>query len=329
MLYNTRTSRMIAKWFQLSGRQMLHQRILKAVHRGAWRESVAGSGLDETLLLELRTQRSRVIWEAVKADSLKRRREENFVHSRTGHIQEWEDALIQHYGIHWRQQREKLSGQTEWRSKCREFINGVSEAWGLPSLSTKAGASTASHSPAKESMSAEPPIAQNLEIRWSSSRDRFLFVVDCQPLQRIACGHTALLNDNFRPLMHRVLENVAGFISQGMMPPSDIRDPIMWTPRENNKLADYLCNRTMDDVKGEWREVRDYSAERARNVVVFSDGGTRADCSASAWALCVVIGQTLHPVIAAGIFFQVPISSFAAEAIALDNATREFRQWLQ
>ena len=129
--------------------------------------------------------------------------------------------------------------------------------------------------------------------------------------------------------MHRVLENDAGFISHGMMPPSDISDPIMWTHRENNKLADYLCNRTMDDVKGEWREVRDYSAERARNVVVFSDGGTRADCSASAWALCVVIGQTLHPVIAAGIFFQVPISSFAAEAIALENATRELRQWLR
>ena len=64
----------------------------------------------------------------------------------------------------------------------------------------------------------------------------------------------------------------------------------MWTRRGNNSVADYLCNRTMDIVKGTWREERQKPDEvdPSSNIVIFSDGGTRTDCSASAWVLCVV-----------------------------------------
>ena len=65
--------------------------------------------------------------------------------------------------------------------------------------------------------------------------------------------------------------------------------------------------------------------------MLFSDGGSRSDCSASAWVLCVWATRggkrKLVPAIAGGIFFPEPISSFAAETIALEEATKELKSW--
>ena len=86
----------------------------------------------------------------------------------------------------------------------------------------------------------------------------------------------------------------------------------MWVRHENDRVPDDLCNRTMDDFKGDWREERKVVYHPGCNVVIFSHGGTRSKCSASAWALCVVSDEEkLVPVVAAG------------EAIALENATIE------
>ena len=69
------------------------------------------------------------------------------------------------------------------------------------------------------------------------------------------------------------------------------------------------------------------------NVLVFSDGGSRTACSASAWALGIAYhrdGQ-LHfdPIIVAATFFDRHINSFQAEAIALEEATNELKGWLK
>ena len=83
------------------------------------------------------------------------------------------------------------------------------------------------------------------------------------------------------------------------------------------------------DRKGTWRSEKpiDRCRYREHNILVFSDGGTRPGCSASAWTLGVMSRKDNElcytPIIAAGIFFESPVSSFMAEAIALENACKE------
>ena len=93
-------------------------------------------------------------------------------------------------------------------------------------------------------------------------------------------------------------------------------------------LIDYLCNLTMNQKKTSWRQARKATAPSECNWLVYSDGGTRADCSASAWIICAVADGTIVLVVVGGIFFPEPVSSFAAEAIALEEATKELHAWL-
>ena len=107
-------------------------------------------------------------------------------------------------------------------------------------------------------------------------------------------------------------------------------DPVLWAKRDRNSVADYyLCNHIMDTLQCAWSEVRDPDDLPKGNVVVFSDGGTRTDCSASAWVLCVLQNGVLVPKVAGGLFFKPPISSFAAETIALEQATEELKAWMR
>ena len=93
-----RTSNQLKGWFRCTGIKFLHQRILQAIHKSAWREGEAGAGLGDKLLLELRAQRCRMAWDAVKWAPVKLRRAENLAHGRPGNVSEWEDVLVQHYG---------------------------------------------------------------------------------------------------------------------------------------------------------------------------------------------------------------------------------------
>ena len=114
----------------------------------------------------------------------------------------------------------------------------------------------------------------------------------------------------------------------GLLPPSSAADPVLWAKRDRNSVADHLCNRTMDTLRCAWSEVRDSDVDPLGNAVIFSDGGTRSDCSASAWVLCILQNGILVPRVAGGLYFNPPISSFAAETIALEKATDELRAWL-
>ncbi|CAK0870302.1 unnamed protein product [Prorocentrum cordatum] len=57
--------------------------------------------------------------------------------------------------------------------------------------------------------------------------DRFLFLVDCQPLQRIVCGHMDLLNNGCRPVMHRIVDNICEVseieVAQGLEDPWELQ----------------------------------------------------------------------------------------------------------
>jgi hypothetical protein len=136
------------------------------------------------------------------------------------------------------------------------------------------------------------------------------------------------LNDYLRPLLHRVLDNLADTVAYGLLPPAARSDPVMWVRREHNSVADHLCNKTMDTLKCDWRKDRGIQRHPGSDVVIFFDGGTRQTCSASAWVLSVLYDGKLVPAVAGGLYFAQPISSFTAEAIALEHATDELQKWL-
>ena len=65
-------------------------------------------------------------------------------------------------------------------------------------------------------------------------------------MQRVICGHAALANERYRHVFQRVMRRLVGFIEGGMMPSTDVADPVQWRPREYNARVDYLCNQALD-----------------------------------------------------------------------------------
>ena len=103
-------------------------------------------------------------------------------------------------------------------------------------------------------------------------------------------------------------------------------DIVFWHKRAWNLRADYLVNYTMDEQTSWFQRGPLPEAGLANsNLIVHMDGGTRAGkCSAAAWCIEAVAHYgsyiTTVPVILAGTYIQDPISSFTAEALALEEA---------
>ena len=86
----------------------------------------------------------------------------------------------------------------------------------------------------------------------------------------------------------------------------------------------------------QWCQERSTAADldlaKSSIILVYSDGGTRPECSASAWMLGIASAECdkgLKPMIVSGIYFQTPSSFFLAEAIALENATKELASFIR
>ena len=126
-------------------------------------------------------------------------------------------------------------------------------------------------------------------------------------------------------------------MDEGWTPPSPWGDPVVWTSRDGNILADAVVNAAMDrghDVKHVFPLPRSVLGQRACNFVFHSDGGTRAErCSGAGWTMDASVTATdgvanTHRVAAAATYLAQPTSSFKAECIALDLATEAFQRFL-
>ena len=121
--------------------------------------------------------------------------------------------------------------------------------------------------------------------------------------------------------------------TEGWAPSTAISDPVIWRRREQNKLADFLCNTIMDSRESWLQEVPD-SGWQSQNVVIFSDGGVRSvTVAAAAWSMGYIrqieSGDFHFTLIAArGIFINFPVSSFLAEAMASADAAEYLRGFL-
>ena len=138
-------------------------------------------------------------------------------------------------------------------------------------------------------------------------------------------------------MFSRMLYNLFDLIAIGWTPADTVEDPILWHRRCFNEISDYIVNHTMD-IKRSWYQrfqppFEDYDIFRS-NLLVHTDGGTRAgECSASAWYVeaCIVqSGRELKfPLAMSGTYLEAPVSSFTAEAIALDESIEFVRKLLQ
>ena len=107
----------------------------------------------------------------------------------------------------------------------------------------------------------------------------------------------------------------------GWEPPCLWSDPVRWRHREHNKKADWLCNYTMDRA-ATWEHVVDIDISPPFNLLIHSDGGSRAECAAAAWLVeSIDLNGTLQLVAMAGIYIPQKLSSFEAEGIALSACT--------
>jgi len=150
-------------------------------------------------------------------------------------------------------------------------------------------------------------------------------VIDCKPLQAIACGHSPLTNPELASIFENIVDNTGQLLDHDWNPPQPWADPIIWRPRDKNVTADYLANYTMD-IGSSWYKCFDWPfpgwSFNDCNFVVHSDGGTRrAQCSSSAWVIDVgrfADGSWQFRRFAmGGTYSAAPLSSFTAESLAL------------
>ena len=169
-------------------------------------------------------------------------------------------------------------------------------------------------------------------ISWERRNNGFIFVVDCQPLQRITCGHTPLLHDAYTPLFHRIVNNIGDIFKEGLLPPKLVDDPVLLVKRDQNKLADYLCNVAMDRQRS-WRKERRIDMPTEYHWFAVSDGGARAHCSACGWAvgICFWVDRAwkFEPLVVAAEYLDPRVNSFLAEALALEHATLELKSFVK
>lgn len=171
---------------------------------------------------------------------------------------------------------------------CPEFVQGVCLLYNLPNPGYEAVSSQTRRPDHVFEDAPQGSTLHNLmcwpEVSWDLRSNSCIFVVDCQPLQRITCGHTPLLNDSYLPLFNRILHNICDIVHQGFLPPRLVDDPVLWVKRDQNKLADYLCNVAMDR-KRSWRKERRIDMPTEYHWFAVSDGGARLHCSACGWSV--------------------------------------------
>ena len=119
----------------------------------------------------------------------------------------------------------------------------------------------------------------------------------------------------------------------GWAPPRRWKDPVTWKPRGYNKIADYLVNATMD-LEASWtRQLQDIPADGC-NIICHSDGGTRIGrCSAAAYIVEARVERdgvlTTSVLAMGGLYMNRPVSSFLAEAIALEEGASCARRLIE
>jgi hypothetical protein len=290
--------------------------------------------------------RDRRWWETVQAlQNQYKRRLDGHIHVGLGHRVEWEDVFVQAYGVHWRGKRDSCSTLAQWMACFPDFAHLLCKKFGMSAFQYEGGRSMIADmtvvqmtdSPKRARIIYHPleklPTnhgAYTPDFQWDSDSGHFCFVTDCKPLAGILNGHIALMSDDLAPILARVTASLFRLFESGWTPVKVIDDPVTWRKRDWNKIADYIVNYTMD-VRRSWYQRFDSPWEgftfREANLIIHQDGGTRVgNCSAAGWYMEARVVRErkayTFPLVMAGTFLETPVSSFLAEAIAIEESTR-------
>ena len=257
----------------------------------------------------------------------------------------WEDVLVDFLGLHWRG-IQKSSSWAEWKAKREDFIVHVCNRWnlqlcGLFETDTEAAPKRQKTSEVfcKERLVFRGSIPETDElmdtvaplIDWCRSQRCFAYVVDSQALQQVVCGQARLQDAYYEPLVARIVDRLVDHYCCKWTPPRVWGEPVRWMDRSHNKVADGLADLTMDNGYSWHKEFAFTTDISGSNLVIQTDGGLReGQCAAAAWIIgaWAVNGQTVRfePLVGHGSWLEASCSAFAAEAIALDEASAEATQ---
>ena len=224
-----------------------------------------------------------------------------------------------------------MQDEREWEHEVNVLIEEVCTAWQLPVPPPRSGRLACS----KEPQAKLQPIFPDNEVEhendnhWQAGGERFVFIMDSQIVQRVACGHAALTNENYRCSFRRTVDKIVRFVNGGLRPPTDIDDPVQWRPRGFNTKSDWLCNQALN-TKSSFTFVEDHIEEYYISNVnweAFSDGACRGDGHSSfAWiiyATWTVSGQRHRFTVAFGYeLVEGNFTSFATELWGLERAVQ-------
>ena len=178
----------------------------------------------------------------------------------------------------------------------------------------------------------EKPEATKIHIEWERFHGCFLFMVDCQPLSDIINGRIPLKCLDLEETLADTLHSVEKMLDCGWQPCGLWTDPVKWVPREHNVVADFLCNYSMDTCKT-WHQISDLKLPDQFNLLLHSDGGARRECGSASWVVEAAFyddgERKLQLIAMSGTFYQAPVSSFTAEALALYHAVKHTAEFIR
>ncbi len=333
----------IRQWMLQYKARPIHVRVLASYHKAAWRERDITVGTGDRPLAIARSTRPRCIWEAVRSAPVKERFRAGWKQRSSGRKTAWEDMMVDFKGLFWRSERDTRDKQ-DWARTMDEFIDRVCTDAGLsrcaPPAAANHDAGPIGDRPSKKqrlTFKREQPEAEELTdtpaqlLRWARRTRSFLFVCDSKSVVDVLCGRARLQNEKDNPIMERITGNFVSIMSRGWTPPQLADDPVVWMPRDHNKVADGLADFTMDGAAS-WSKTYTTALRLPEaNVIVQTDGGRRSQgCAAAAVIIglfAIVAGQPLYePWLAEGHFLTEAVTVFEAEAIALDIASEKVKK---
>ena len=277
-------------------------------------------------------------WEVVKQEPSYVRKRDECMHWTKGHHTEWEDVLVLAYGLAWRTFRDNFHTLNDWMGNLTHFVNTVCASWGLPAMAAQETVPDLPLEPATKrrrlrTLDQCPPNHSHKNgataYSWHSCGRHFIFVVDCEPMQKVLCGYSPLAAPELTKVFERTVANVGSILGEGWLPPRPWEDPVQWQRRENNVIADFLVNYTMD-AQMSWEKVFEWPFENHDlhecNFAVHSDGGTRMHrCSATGFIVeagVLTAGLWCYkPLVMGGTYIPSPVSPFCTEILALEESS--------
>ena len=169
---------------------------------------------------------------------------------------------MDHFGLDWRSQRDNAMDKAEKERDLGGFMNQLCQKHCLARAGLKETTSNNRKDPAAASLQrvpeqsgiSYPPEVELLaeDLEWEHGEQRMKIIVDC-------LGLCNLMNDDAMynlqagrkdclPLLREAADFLAVLPSQGWRPQLPHVNLIHWRRRGFNALADYLCNKTMDDA---------------------------------------------------------------------------------